>query len=114
MTLRNLEWIFPVRTCSRQIPADRIKYQKACINYQLGKCPAPCIGAISQEEYMQIVKRQMRFLEGHHDEIIEEFKTEMNNLSEELKFEEAAKLRDRIQAIEHIQKKTGGLFSRFS
>ena len=105
MTLRNLEWIFPVRTCSRQIPADRIKYQKACINYQLGKCPAPCIGAISQEEYMQIVKRQMRFLEGHHDEIIEEFKTEMNNLSEELKFEEAAKLRDRIQAIEHIQKR---------
>ena len=105
MTLRNLEWIFPVRTCSRQIPADRIKYQKACINYQLGKCPAPCIGAISQEEYRQIVKRQMRFLEGHHDEIIEEFKTEMNNLSEELKFEEAAKLRDRIQAIEHIQKR---------
>ncbi|TDF72805.1 excinuclease ABC subunit UvrC [Candidatus Syntrophosphaera thermopropionivorans] len=105
MTLRNLEWIFPVRTCSRQIPADRIKYQKACINYQLGKCPAPCIGAISQEEYMQIVKRQMRFLEGHHDEILEEFKTEMNNLSEELKFEEAAKLRDRIQAIEHIQKR---------
>ncbi len=105
MTLRNLEWIFPIRTCSRQIPANRIKYQKACINYQLGKCPAPCIGAISQDEYMQIVKRQIRFLEGYHQEIIDELKTEMNKLSEKLKFEEAAKLRDRIQAIEHIQKR---------
>lgn len=105
MTLRNLEWIFPIRTCSRQIPANRIKYQKACINYQLGKCPAPCIGAISQDEYMQIVKRQIRFLEGYHQEIIDELKTEMNKFSEKLKFEEAAKLRDRIQAIEHIQKR---------
>ncbi|MCB5245279.1 MAG: excinuclease ABC subunit UvrC [Candidatus Cloacimonadaceae bacterium] len=103
MTLRNLEWVFPIRTCSRQIPADRIKYQKACINYQLGKCVAPCIGAISQDEYMQIVKRQIRFLEGHYQEIVEELKTEMNKLSEELKFEQAAKLRDRIQAIERIK-----------
>ncbi len=105
MTLRNFEWIFPIRTCSRNIPADKIKYKNACINHQLGKCPAPCIGAVSREEYLRIVRRQMSFFEGKHQEILDEFRNEMNTLAEDLKFEEAAHLRDRIQAIEKIRKR---------
>jgi excinuclease ABC subunit C len=105
MTMRNFEWIFPIRTCSRNIPADKVKYKQACINYQLGKCPAPCIGAITAGEYMRIVKRQMSFFEGKHQEVLDELRSEMNQMSEELKFEQAAHLRDRIVAIERIQKR---------
>ncbi|MGC9361934.1 MAG: excinuclease ABC subunit UvrC [Candidatus Syntrophosphaera sp.] len=104
-TLRNFEWIFPIRTCKRNIPAQGIKYKRACINYQLGKCPAPCIGAISLEEYMRIVRRQMSFFEGKHEEVLDELRSEMKELSENLEFEKAAKLRDRIIAIERIQKR---------
>lgn len=104
-TLRNFEWIFPIRTCKRKIPAKGKIYKNACINYQLGKCPAPCIGAISQEDYMRIVKRQMRFFEGKHEEVLDELRSEMKELSENLEFEKAARLRDRIIAIERIQKR---------
>ena len=105
MTLRNFEWIFPIRTCSRNIPADKIKYKNACINHQLGKCPAPCIGAVSREEYLRIVRRQMSFFEGKHQEILDEFRNEMNTRGEDLKFEEAAHLHYRIRAIEKIRKR---------
>lgn len=104
LTLRNFEWIFPIRTCSRNIPAGTVKYKNACINLQLGKCPGPCIGAISQAEYLGIVRRQMRFFEGKHQEVLDEFKSEMETLAENLRFEEAGQLRDRILAIEKIRK----------
>ncbi len=105
LTLRNFEWVFPIRTCKREIPADRIRYKKACINYQLGKCLAPCIGAVSQEDYLRVVKRLEAFFEGRHQDVLEELRAEMNQQSENLEFEQAAKSRDRIQAIERIQKR---------
>jgi excinuclease ABC subunit C len=55
-TLRSFEWIFPIRTCNRTIP--RIKYKQPCINYQLGKCPAPCVGYITQSDYALIVSHR--------------------------------------------------------
>ncbi len=108
-TLRSFEWIFPIRSCARNIP--RIKYKQACINYQLGKCPAPCVGYISQSDYALIVNRLLRFFGGHYHEILDEFRTEMQLASTLLKFEEAAKLRDRIIAIERIQKRQSVFFT---
>lgn len=102
-TLRSFEWIFPIRTCNRNIP--KIKYKQACINYQLGKCPAPCVGYITQSDYALIVNRLLRFFGGRYQEILDEFRIEMQLASATLKFEEAAKLRDRIIAIQKIQKK---------
>jgi len=102
-TLRSFEWIFPLRSCNRNIP--RIKYKQACINFQLGKCPAPCIGNITRSDYGIIVSRLLRFFGGRYDEILSEIRAEMQLASEALRFEEAAKLRDRIIAIEHIQKR---------
>jgi len=102
-TLRSFEWIFPIRSCARSIP--RIKYSQPCINYQLGKCPAPCTGYISQSDYGLIVNRLLRFFGGHYNEILDEFRTEMQLASSTLNFEAAAKLRDRIVAIEQIQKR---------
>ena len=102
-TLRSFEWIFPIRDCNRNIP--KIKYKQACMNYQLGKCPAPCVGYITQEDYAKIVDRLVRFFGGKYQEILDEFRAEMQLASEELRFEEAAKLRDRIIAMERIQKR---------
>jgi excinuclease ABC subunit C len=102
-TLRSFEWIFPIRTCNRNIP--RIKYKQACINYQLGKCPAPCVGFITQSDYSLIVNRLVRFFGGKYQEILDEFRTEMQLAATMLRFEDAAKLRDRILAIQKIQKR---------
>lgn len=104
-TLRNFEWIFPIRNCNRKIPADYVKYKTDCINHQLGKCPAPCIGAISREDYNRIVKRLIDFFGGKQQEVVDELRSEMNTLAEQLRFEEAAKLRDRIVAIDKIRKR---------
>jgi excinuclease ABC subunit C len=105
LTLRNFEWVFPIRTCKREIPADGIRYKKACINHQLGKCLAPCIGAVSREDYLRVVKRLEAFFEGRHQEVLEELRAEMNQQSENMEFEQAAKSRDQILAIERIQKR---------
>ncbi|HOH78385.1 MAG TPA: excinuclease ABC subunit UvrC [Candidatus Cloacimonadota bacterium] len=104
-TLRDLEWIFTLRTCSRTIPAEGVRFTKACINYQLGKCPAPCIGRIDVAGYGKIVKRVLAFFGGRYQEVADEIRAEMLSLSEELKFEQAAKARDRLLAIERIQKR---------
>ena len=102
-TLRDLEWIFPLRSCNRNIP--KIKYKQPCMNFQLGKCPAPCIGNISQKDYAKTVNQLLRFFNGRYTELLDELRTEMQKASSELRFEEAGKFRDRIIAIERIQKR---------
>lgn len=110
-TLRSFEWIFPIRNCKRKIPTDRIAFSKACINYQLGKCSAPCIGKISQADYMQIINKLIRFFEGKYDEIVSEFQEEMEGCAGNLRFEDAAKIRDKIQAIKNIQSRQSVVYT---
>ena len=76
-TLRLMEWIFPMRTCSRTINFGEEKYERACMNYQMGKCPAPCIGKINKNDYNKIVKNAINFLNGKNQEVIESLKEEM-------------------------------------
>ena len=104
-TLRDLEWIFPLRDCKRIIPADEIRYSRACINYQLGKCPAPCIGKIDVKGYGAIVKGVLAFFSGKYQEVADDLRQEMQALSDEMKFEQAAAIRDKLIAIERIQKR---------
>lgn len=103
-TLRHLAWVFPLRSCKRKIPADKIVWERACINYQLGKCPAPCIGKIDQDSYGEIIHQVIRFLQGHDGEVIEQLQRSMDTAAEKMEFEKAAKLRDRIRAIEKLRK----------
>ncbi|MFW5629021.1 MAG: excinuclease ABC subunit UvrC [Candidatus Cloacimonadaceae bacterium] len=109
--LRSFEWLFPIRNCKRKIPKDRIAFTKACINYQLGKCSAPCIGKISHEDYMKIVNKLIRFFEGKYDEILNEYRSEMEELSQEMRFEEAAKIRDKILAIQNVQSRQSVVYT---
>ncbi len=103
--IRTFEWIFPIRSCNRNIPLNTIKYKKACMNYQLGKCTAPCVGFISQAEYRKIVDNYMRVLSGKHQDTLDYLRQAMLLCSENMDFEQAAKYRDRIVAIEKIQQK---------
>ena len=103
--LRMLEWIFPHRTCKRTIPPNEIKFKKACINHQMGKCPAPCIGKISQSDYAKIIKRIMQFLDGKNEEVIRQLTQDMQSASAEMKYEIAAQFRDKILSIQSVNRK---------
>ena len=99
-----LRWLgetFKVRTC----PYNLKKYKpKGCIYEVLGRCSAPCKGMISEEDYMRNVEEAVRALkEGISDEFITELEAEMWRLADELRFEEAAAVRDKIQALKRLR-----------
>ncbi|NLM75369.1 MAG: excinuclease ABC subunit UvrC [Clostridiaceae bacterium] len=99
-----LRRLFPIRTCRRQISSDQKKH-RPCLYYHIGLCSAPCAGKISKEEYGELVKNAISFLEGRHDDVIKRLNEEMNKFAEELQFEKAAVLRDRIKSINELYKK---------
>jgi excinuclease ABC subunit C len=112
-TLRLLEWVFPHRTCKRIIPRDEIKYQKACLNYQMNKCSAPCIGKITYADYQKIIRKITKFLDGRNEEILEQLREEMQEASDSLRFEEAAALRDKIEGIQRVNRNRTLFFEDF-
>ncbi|RME63757.1 MAG: excinuclease ABC subunit C, partial [Nitrospirae bacterium] len=94
-TLGFIRKYFRVRPCRYDLSRPR----KPCLSYQMGRCPAPCAGLISREEYMENLNDVIRFLKGQKDELFEALEKKMKTLSEQLRFEEAAKVRDSIQAL---------------
>jgi excinuclease ABC subunit C len=101
-TLRFVQQIFPLRTCRNR---DFQLRPRPCLEYQIGKCLAPCKGLIEEEAYGKLVQSAVSFLQGRRRELISELKKQMNEASQELNFEEAARLRDRIAALEHALEK---------
>ncbi len=96
-TLKLLLRVFPLRSCSD----DEFKRRtRPCILYDIGECSAPCVGYINKEQYSILVKKAILFLKGRQSEIIKELKGKMEALAGEEKFEEAAKVRDQIFAIQ--------------
>lgn len=102
--MRYVEWILPIRTCSKSIDPDKKLYEKPCLNHQLGKCPAPCIGAVTKEDYRKTINLVISFLLGRDREILESLKEDMYEAGKVLNFEKAAKLRDRLATLERITK----------
>ena len=100
--LKVLEAVFPLRTCSRDLPRD-IGRERPCLNYHIGRCLAPCAGLISKEDYRAIIDEVIQFLDGRTDELIRRFQREMNEAAEVLDFEKAAHLRGRWQALTRLR-----------
>jgi excinuclease ABC subunit C len=98
-TLQTLRKVFPYLTCDRVITGHD---QRACLYYDIGLCLAPCIGAASRQEYRKMIDGLCRFLEGKTEEIVNDLEQRMVSTAEELKFEQAARYRDQIQAIERL------------
>ena len=96
-TLRFLQTIIPLRSCrDRELKGRR----RPCLEHEIGRCSAPCVDRIDTGEYRRLVDDAIAFLEGRERALIGDIRGRMNRASEELRFEEAAGLRDRIAAIE--------------
>jgi excinuclease ABC subunit C len=78
---------------------------RPCTQYYIHRCVAPCVAYTTREEYDAVIKQVILFLEGKHDEVIKDLQSKMEQAAEDLNFEEAARLRDRIQAVERILEK---------
>lgn len=110
-TLHLLEWLFPLRNCNRKI--GELKYERACMNLQMGKCFAPCINNISQTEYHRTVKQIIHFLNGKNRKIIDDLKEQMNQFSQQMNFEKAAQIRDKISDIQKLENSQNIFFTDF-
>ncbi len=91
---------FKIRQCKNFKNQDR-----ACLNYHIKKCLAPCMGYVSKEEYKKQINQISMLLDGKIDSIIKSLENEMNLMSEKMEFEKAAEIRDRIFAIERVSEK---------
>ena len=98
-TLKVLKKIFRFRTCPK--PAFDAA-SRACLEYHIGQCAAPCTGNIAKDEYDKIIKQVALFLEGRQNTILTQLKAKMEKASDVLDFERAAVLRDQIAAIERV------------
>jgi excinuclease ABC subunit C len=89
--------VFPLRTCSDTVFRNR---SRPCLEHQIKRCPGPCCLPVDPEEYRRSLKNAMLFLEGKSDELVRGLRARMAAASEAMRFEEAARLRDQIRALE--------------
>lgn len=89
--------MFPLRSCRRLVQNDR-----PCMQYQLKRCPAPCCGLISKEDYQKNIQRITDIIKGKRHEVINELKEEMMGLAERWEFEKASELKRRIEVLQHF------------
>ncbi len=100
-TLHLIQKIFPVRQCEDTVYSNRTR---PCLMYQIGRCAGPCVKSIiSDEEYAELVDYVRFFLQGKDKQVLEILIDKMEGASRELRFEQAAKYRDQIQAIRRVQ-----------
>ncbi len=102
-----------LKTCRKVFPRD-IGKERPCLNQHLGRCLAPCTGDISAEEYAALVQQGVDLLEGHSKRLARQLEAQMQQAAEELQFERAAILRDRVKAIQALgekQKVVAGAFA---
>ncbi len=94
-TLKLLYSLFPLRRCRTVRRRER-----PCLNHQMGRCLAPCTGRVDPEEYQRMVGEVVRILEGRKQEVLDDLQRKMRSAAERLAFEEAARYRDQIRALE--------------
>lgn len=99
-SLNLLEKLFKVRQCQESFYKNR---SRPCLQYQIKRCKAPCVGLVSSEEYAQDVRHVEMFLQGKSPEIIQSLIEKMEQAATVLDFEKAAELRDQIEHLRHVQ-----------
>jgi len=103
-TMELIKKIFPIRTCKRTI-IENGNITRPCLNYHINLCTAPCAGLISKEDYSKTVGEIINVLNGKDSIIIKQLKMDMEKASEEMDFERAAFLRDKIIALNKVSEK---------
>ncbi|MEN3027329.1 MAG: excinuclease ABC subunit UvrC [Chlorobiota bacterium] len=100
--LRTLRALFPIRSCDLPLSEESIRRGKfrVCLDYHIGKCLGPCEGLISQEEYRRYIRQAVEVLRGRTRHLQRELEQQMHALAAQLRFEEAAQLRDRLRILQ--------------
>ncbi len=99
-TLNQLQKLFRIRNCRDTFFANR---SRPCLQHQIGRCSAPCVGLISREAYAQDMAAAVKVLEGRSDEVSAELEKRMEEAGAALQFERAAQIRDQLAALKRIQ-----------
>ena len=103
-TIDTIHKLWPIRKCKRNLPKD-IGKDRPCLHYHIGQCSAPCDGKISQQQYQKMIEQAEQFIHGKHEQIIKKMEKEMYQASENMEFEKAAALRDKILSVKSIAQK---------
>lgn len=103
-TIDLINSIFMLRTCNRNLPRD-IGKERACLNYHIKQCTAPCQGYVTMEQYQKQVEDALDFLNGNYQGVIKGLEEKMKLASEQMEFEEAIQYREQIQNIKKVTQK---------
>ncbi len=103
-TIDLINKLYQLRTCNRNLPRD-CGNERACLNYHIKQCLAPCQGSITAEEYQAQVKKALEFLNGSYQDTLKELEEKMQAAAENLEFEEAARYRDLYNSVNEIATK---------
>jgi excinuclease ABC subunit C len=98
--LLHLQKVFKIRNCRDSFFANR---SRPCLQHQIGRCSAPCVGLISREDYARDLEGAVGVLEGRNAQVIGELQARMESAAGELKFEDAARLRDQLRELQEIR-----------
>ena len=101
-SIQLLQKVFKLRTCENTVFANR---SRPCLQHQIARCTAPCVGLISEEDYRADVHQAALFLQGKTSEVLDTLATQMNGAAERQEYEMAAVFRDRMQALRQVQAK---------
>jgi len=101
-SIQLLQKVFKLRTCENTVFANR---SRPCLQHQIARCTAPCVGLISEEEYRNDVHQAALFLQGKTNEVIDALGAQMNVAAEHQEYEQAVIFRDRMQALRQVQAK---------
>ena len=95
--------VFPIRSCRQVLPAKSSR--RPCMNYDIGRCLAPCAGLCTEETYREMMDGVLSFLGGDYDGVIKKLKSDMEEAAAALRFEKAAKIRDKIRDVEGLMER---------
>lgn len=100
--------IYPLRTCKFKLTQDNIREGKfkTCLEYHIENCKGPCEGLQGEEEYMESIKQIQQILKGNLQEVISYSKSKMKEFAEQYNFEDAEKIKNKIEALQRFQVKT--------
>jgi excinuclease ABC subunit C len=98
-TLDIVNKLFPWRSCTKTITGTDAR---PCLDYYINRCIAPCTGYCTKDEYDEVIRQVVLFLEGRTEEVVRDLKRQMEAASEAMEFERAARLRDQLQSIERV------------